>query len=212
MTRRMYWGFAILILLLGTAAVFIIQHERAENRQLAKEKADLEALINRLDQQKQVNKPPREAKVGFKWEWHGDHWCETPLVSEVVPKTEHKPTPIGVLDDFDDLKDYLTFFESNANAELPFEENRAVWRQYYDLTEGIDYDTLSTSERELHGAIRKAFNVAGRAYSEQFAAHKAESDKRQREWHEEMFGPLPPDDPTLVGGYIYPVDDTGGEE
>lgn len=34
MTRKMYCGFAILILLIGTVAVFVIQHEMAENREL----------------------------------------------------------------------------------------------------------------------------------------------------------------------------------
>ncbi len=42
MTRKMYWGIAILILLLGTAAVYIIMHEIADNRDLTKllEEAD----------------------------------------------------------------------------------------------------------------------------------------------------------------------------
>ena len=42
MTRKMYWGIATLILLLGTAAVYIIMHEIADNRDLTKllEEAD----------------------------------------------------------------------------------------------------------------------------------------------------------------------------
>ena len=58
MNRKMYWGVAILILLIGTAAVFIIQHELADHRQLAEESADLEALKNRIKEENDVKDNP----------------------------------------------------------------------------------------------------------------------------------------------------------
>ena len=52
MTRKMYWGVAILILLIGTAAVFIIQHELAENRKLKDQLDDAQKLADEIEQRK----------------------------------------------------------------------------------------------------------------------------------------------------------------
>ena len=52
MTRRMYWGITILILLLGSAAVFIIVNERAENSKLNDQLEDAAELANQIDQRK----------------------------------------------------------------------------------------------------------------------------------------------------------------
>lgn len=59
MKRKMYWGVALLILLIGTAAVFIIQHELADHRQLAIESDDLEELVNRIEEGNDVKDNPR---------------------------------------------------------------------------------------------------------------------------------------------------------
>ncbi len=48
----MYWGLVILILLIGTAAVFIIQYEFAEIREHKKQSAEAEELENRIKQRK----------------------------------------------------------------------------------------------------------------------------------------------------------------
>ncbi len=52
MKRKMYWGVAILILLLGTVAVFIIQHELAENSKLNDQLKDAAKLANQIEQEK----------------------------------------------------------------------------------------------------------------------------------------------------------------
>ena len=52
MTRRMYWGVAILILLLGTAAVFIIVNERPENSKLNVQLDDAEKLAKQIEKRK----------------------------------------------------------------------------------------------------------------------------------------------------------------
>lgn len=51
MTRKMYWGIAILILLLGTAAVYIIMHEIADNRDLTKLLEEADNLEKQIKQQ-----------------------------------------------------------------------------------------------------------------------------------------------------------------
>ena len=79
MNRKMYWGVALLILLIGTAAVFVILHELAENRQLAKENADLEELVNRLNEPQVSENNPPPAEPGFKWVWHHNHWDKVPI-------------------------------------------------------------------------------------------------------------------------------------
>lgn len=80
MNRKMKWGLAILIILLGTATVLIIQHERAEIRELQRQLAESNKLretgINEshtrhdIIQQNYENKP----NDGNEYVWHGDHW------------------------------------------------------------------------------------------------------------------------------------------
>lgn len=89
MNRKFYWGIATLIILLGTAGVFIIVNELAENRELEKQFAEAEKLENRINQQ-QVSKdslPP--AKPGFKWVRHDDHYHQV-KITEQIETTERK--------------------------------------------------------------------------------------------------------------------------
>lgn len=60
MTRRVYWGIAILILLFGTTVTFIIQQEITENRELEKQLSEAQKLANQINQRKisENNKPP----------------------------------------------------------------------------------------------------------------------------------------------------------
>ena len=97
MYKKLTWGLGVLALLLCTAFVFMTVLNRAEIRQLKEEAAEAEKLSedrnNHLVQQPDVdNKPPREAKDGFKWEWHGDHWHEMPVAQTEVPRQ----TPVNV--------------------------------------------------------------------------------------------------------------------
>ncbi len=64
MNRKMYWGVAILILLIGTAAVFIIQHEQAENSKLEVQLNDAQKLADEIKQRKIAeNDPPSEEPI-----------------------------------------------------------------------------------------------------------------------------------------------------
>ena len=89
MIRKMYWGFAILILLIGIAAVFIIQHEISENRELKDKLAELEALANQINQRKISKNNPPPAEPGFKWVWHNDHWDKVPISNPNGPIAHH---------------------------------------------------------------------------------------------------------------------------
>lgn len=50
MSRKKFWGAALLVILLGTAAVWFIQHERAEIRELEKGLAETEEFVKWWEQ------------------------------------------------------------------------------------------------------------------------------------------------------------------
>ncbi len=52
MTRKMHWGLAFLILLLVTAAVFVILREIADNRELDTQLTEAEELVEQINQRK----------------------------------------------------------------------------------------------------------------------------------------------------------------
>ena len=52
MTYRMYWGLPILILLIGTTAVFIVMHEIVEHREVQKEITEAQELADRIKARK----------------------------------------------------------------------------------------------------------------------------------------------------------------
>ena len=89
MTRKMYWGFAILILLMGTAAVFIIMHKIAENRELKDQLAEMEKLANQINQREISKNNPPPAEPGFRWVWHNDHWDKVPISNPNGPVVHH---------------------------------------------------------------------------------------------------------------------------
>ncbi len=80
MRKKMYWGLASLILIIGVAGVyFMLQPEpEPEKKFIVPSEADLE-------QAREAKQPPREAKEGFTWEWHADHWHEVPIAQNETP-------------------------------------------------------------------------------------------------------------------------------
>ena len=82
MRKKMYWGLASLILIIGVVGVyFMLQPEpdpEVEKKFIVPSEADLKKAS-------ETKKPPREAKDGFTWEWHADHWHEVPVVQNDPP-------------------------------------------------------------------------------------------------------------------------------
>ena len=92
MNRKMYWGIAALIILLGTAFVFIMLRNQAEIRELKRQLAEAEKLLETginqptgvnsfntrpdpdIIRQNYENKP----NDGNEYVWHGDHWHRVP--------------------------------------------------------------------------------------------------------------------------------------
>ena len=120
MNKKLYWGLLALIILLGTAFVFILMHDRAEIRKLEEELADVKEQEQHVPQQADVgNRPPRDARAGHKWEWHGDHWHEMPIAQNDVPNQTQASDEI-VFEPFElksDLPDELPV-EFPTDAEL----------------------------------------------------------------------------------------------
>lgn len=127
MSKKMFWGLgALIILLLGTAFVFITVRDRAEIRQLKKELAEYKQMLktgmnppfgvkhmNPYDarpdpdiiEQNYRNKP----NDGYEYVWHGDHWCR-------VEDTDSSPVK-------DDTFDILqTDLPDELPAEFPTDE------------------------------------------------------------------------------------------
>ena len=92
MKSRMYWGVVTLIVLLIGVSVFLLT--RTTDTETEVVYIDREPIADNAE-----NKPPRPAKEGYKWEWHGDHWHEiqvaqTPPDTPVVPLVQAKKTPV----------------------------------------------------------------------------------------------------------------------
>jgi hypothetical protein len=92
----------MVLVIAGVSYMFAVQY--AEIQQLKKEDAEAKELEKHLNQQPVAdNKPPREARDGFKWEWHGDHWHEMPVAQaqpikqSVQVKQPEKPMYTGPL-------------------------------------------------------------------------------------------------------------------
>lgn len=113
MNKKLYWGLLALIILLGTAFVFILMHDRAEIRKLKEELADVKEQEQHVPQQADMgNRLPRDARAGHKWEWHGDHWHEMPIAQNDVPNQTQASDEI-VFEPFE--------LKSNLPDELPVE-------------------------------------------------------------------------------------------
>ena len=98
MNKKWYWGIATLVVLLGSAFVFITIRDRAEIRKLKEDLAEAQKIYekhNRTQNKPQHvtysdEKPPEEP--GFEWIRHGDHWDRVEIAEahdidteEIVP-------------------------------------------------------------------------------------------------------------------------------
>ena len=116
MTRRMYWGIAILILLFGSAAVFIFVNERAE----------IEALAKQLREQqlaKYIAKwgepPSPDASYHHTFDNHGNvlrHYRGTSIVSHYRIEVGFAPT-ISELERYKQLITERKEAKNNRNFE-----------------------------------------------------------------------------------------------
>lgn len=89
MKRKMYWALAAFGITLVGVAVFVIQHEITTTRQLKKELAEANKLLEERNTQQEMQKviyvdndvkrpPPPGKSFENGGHWHGDQWHDTP--------------------------------------------------------------------------------------------------------------------------------------
>ena len=137
MTRRMYWGIATLILLLGITGVFLFMKERAEFQQLKKELAESNKLVEEYNKEKtkqptaEVTKqpPPGASPNGH---WHGDEWHDAPHQTPIVVAKE----PVEV--------DVSSQDSETSMDNLSDEEFRRLYREGLTEEEFASYREIET--------------------------------------------------------------------
>ncbi|MYF98756.1 hypothetical protein F4212_06410 [Candidatus Poribacteria bacterium] len=146
MRKKMIWGSAILIILLiGVSAVLLMRNTDTEPEKVYKDvepsKEVMDSLVKRAPKQ---NKPPRAARDGFKWEWHGDHWHEVPKVDTSVAKPKPVPTNLGkgIIPNFG----LVDLENPRLMQQIPLRTTNVA---------GIDIDWVSLSPSELAETIAK---------------------------------------------------------
>ena len=202
MNRKLYWGLAaLIILILGTAFVLFIQHERAETQQLKDELAEAQKMLE--DSRKPVEqvpvdftKPPPGKSFEGGGHWHGDEWHDaphqTPIVANNVPRTETIQVASVVIDGVGDLKEYLDYFES-FGGDPPLEKHdefMEVWSQYINSKRsGYQHETASEDVKKLHNRILDAVGGLQIAYNSKISAIERESEAK---WSNKRFmgGPI----------------------
>ncbi len=195
MSRKLYWALGVLIVLFGTAFVFVTIHDRAEIRQLKQEAAAAEKMWADHKKAKQAaqtpmdyTKPPPGKTFANGGHWHNGEWHDgphgTPIVVDDVPKTEPVPMESVVIEGVGDLKEWLTFFESFPD-DLPLEEFqkfREKHRQYYDATRAFDYKNASPEVSAMMRRISEKITKVQTNVFAKKAAVRAEADARRAEW------------------------------
>ena len=78
MSKKMIWGLAALIILIGAAVVVLLLQPDPKP----------EVIYNDIEPAWTPQPPP--AEPGFKWVWHENHWDKVPVAQE----GEHPPDPI----------------------------------------------------------------------------------------------------------------------
>ena len=80
------WGIVALTIFVMAAGGFIYW-QLSSVQPFKKEAAEAKQLEETMKQQQPIaeKNPPRPARAGYKWEWHGDHWHEMPLVPSDAP-------------------------------------------------------------------------------------------------------------------------------
>ncbi|MCG9127635.1 hypothetical protein JT359_08560 [Candidatus Poribacteria bacterium] len=126
MRKKMYWGMTSLILIIGVVGVYFMLQPDTDPEP---EKKFIMPSETDLEKAREAKQPPREAKDGFTWEWHDDHWHEVPIVQNETPSghpvqenQSEKPEFAGPLTFHEEL------LESNPLKALRLQsEERGHW-------------------------------------------------------------------------------------
>jgi len=118
----MYWGIAVLIIVLIAAGGFMYW-QWSSVQQLKEELAQDEKMLEGNEKPVAENKPPRPAREGYKWVPHGDHFHEVPLDAPDVWQEGTHQVPVAQTPKAPDLSADDTkplgedFFRDNYSKE-----------------------------------------------------------------------------------------------
>lgn len=160
MNRKMYWGVAILILFIGSAAVFIIQHELADHKQLAIESDDLEELVNRIEEGKNVKDNPRSDAPVPNLNPITEVSDET---NEQTSKTETQPQPTETPLENATAKDVpVSPFGYGPYPDVPNDYRAAKGNPIWEHQKWPDGIALPEGAELLHRVLIKAWKEGNR--------------------------------------------------
>lgn len=114
MTRKMYWGLGVLIVVFIGAFVFVMVNQHAEIKQLEAEAKKAQDKANQINQQKNFKNNPPPDEPGFTWVWHHNHWDKVPINNPIGPIEDHNAPPTDISNDSD--ANYVEF--SMSEEEL----------------------------------------------------------------------------------------------
>lgn len=171
MSKKMYWGLAVLIVIFIAGGVFWFINDHSEMQQLQKELTEATKMLeDRQKQQQGVdNKPPRAAKDGHKWDWQGDHWDEIPVAQRLINTSENRiltKEQISEVKKFwKDLglkpppKGYGYEWGENGTATLfQFNVPRFEVKWSKKASPGADYYKLTDEEWDRHNVLVTIIN------------------------------------------------------
>ena len=91
MRKKMIWGFAtLIILIIGVSVFFLMQNTDTAPDVIYTDREPSEIMQTPITE----NRPPRAARTGYKWEWHGDHWHEMPVEQTVDDTSVAQDVPV----------------------------------------------------------------------------------------------------------------------
>ena len=176
MTRRIYWGLAILmVLLIGVFSVLLMRD--TENEPIVIYKPPTQEVLDNIDKKlKTTKQPPPGASPHGHWhdgEWHEPH---QPPVADDMSKTELVQVESVVIDGVGDLKEWLTFFESfgddpslDTMYELDFNKKRI---QFRESMRGFDYNNAAPEVIEMLNMINEKALPLAYLYSAKLDAER----------------------------------------
>ena len=166
MTRKLYTGLGVLLVLLIGASLVLLKHTtETEQKIIYRDVEPSKESIDTFSHQTMKNNPPA-AERGYKWVWHHNHWDKVPISEQSEPPILANDTPTHktvqvesiVIDGVGDLKEYLDFFESFGD-DPPLEQHEkylAKSIEYGESMRGFNYDTASAEVKKL---IRRIENM-----------------------------------------------------
>ena len=150
MTRSMKWGVAILMLLLGTAAVLIVMNEVAENRELEKEITDAQKLADQI-KEREVSENDQSAKEPISDPIEQQDIRVADVSNETEQEGNEVVPPMFSVGDEIDLSKFIELPSDAALAKYSDTQRGKLVRSITNVLEdvGLEKDNVSKQREQL---------------------------------------------------------------